>query len=372
MARAGAAALHMRIVFLTGIWPPDVGGPATHGPDFARFLVGRGPRGPGRDNGRRRAGRAPVSGCDGRRAAPVPVRYGQVAELERARPGRPTSSTPATYAAAAAAAVRLAAATRRQARLRPGVRARAPLRPLHGHARGVPGRGGRDYGAEAARGRERSRRRGRSSCRASTSPRSRAAGRSTRAPIRVLTNPAPPPARSSAEQPSADLRLRRPADRQKALDVAIDASPRAGGESCRRRRRPRARRARAAAPAMRADGRVRFLGLPRDEVLRARRGERGGALERLGEPAALGGRGAVGRHAGGLDGRRRRARGRSRRRERPARAARAPEALAAAMRRIVDDAGLRDRLAAARATRCASCADASTARLERCCWRRRR
>ncbi len=32
----------MRVVFLTGIWPPDVGGPATHGPDFARFLVGRG------------------------------------------------------------------------------------------------------------------------------------------------------------------------------------------------------------------------------------------------------------------------------------------------------------------------------------------
>ena len=32
----------MRIVFLTGIWPPDVGGPATHGPDFARFLRDRG------------------------------------------------------------------------------------------------------------------------------------------------------------------------------------------------------------------------------------------------------------------------------------------------------------------------------------------
>ncbi|HUK96787.1 MAG TPA: glycosyltransferase family 4 protein [Gaiellaceae bacterium] len=32
----------MRILLLPGIWPPDVGGPATHGPDFARFLVGRG------------------------------------------------------------------------------------------------------------------------------------------------------------------------------------------------------------------------------------------------------------------------------------------------------------------------------------------
>jgi glycosyltransferase involved in cell wall biosynthesis len=28
----------MRILLLPGIWPPDVGGPATHGPDFARFL----------------------------------------------------------------------------------------------------------------------------------------------------------------------------------------------------------------------------------------------------------------------------------------------------------------------------------------------
>ncbi|HVW89961.1 MAG TPA: hypothetical protein VHC01_10890, partial [Gaiellaceae bacterium] len=34
----------MRVVFLTGIWPPDVGGPATHGPDFARFLRDRGHR----------------------------------------------------------------------------------------------------------------------------------------------------------------------------------------------------------------------------------------------------------------------------------------------------------------------------------------
>ena len=27
---------------MSGIWPPDVGGPATHGPDLARYLVGRG------------------------------------------------------------------------------------------------------------------------------------------------------------------------------------------------------------------------------------------------------------------------------------------------------------------------------------------
>jgi glycosyltransferase involved in cell wall biosynthesis len=32
----------MRVVLMTGIWPPDVGGPATHGPDLARFLRDRG------------------------------------------------------------------------------------------------------------------------------------------------------------------------------------------------------------------------------------------------------------------------------------------------------------------------------------------
>jgi glycosyltransferase involved in cell wall biosynthesis len=32
----------MRILLITGIWPPDVGGPATHGPELARFLAARG------------------------------------------------------------------------------------------------------------------------------------------------------------------------------------------------------------------------------------------------------------------------------------------------------------------------------------------
>jgi glycosyltransferase involved in cell wall biosynthesis len=32
----------MRILLVTGIWPPDVGGPATHGPELARFLAARG------------------------------------------------------------------------------------------------------------------------------------------------------------------------------------------------------------------------------------------------------------------------------------------------------------------------------------------
>jgi glycosyltransferase involved in cell wall biosynthesis len=32
----------VRVLVVSGIWPPDVGGPATHAPEVARFLVGRG------------------------------------------------------------------------------------------------------------------------------------------------------------------------------------------------------------------------------------------------------------------------------------------------------------------------------------------
>jgi glycosyltransferase involved in cell wall biosynthesis len=32
----------VRVVVVSGIWPPDVGGPASHAPDVARFLLGRG------------------------------------------------------------------------------------------------------------------------------------------------------------------------------------------------------------------------------------------------------------------------------------------------------------------------------------------
>ena len=32
----------MKILVVSGIWPPDVGGPASHGPDVARFLQSHG------------------------------------------------------------------------------------------------------------------------------------------------------------------------------------------------------------------------------------------------------------------------------------------------------------------------------------------
>ena len=32
----------MRVLIVSGIWPPDVGGPASHAPELAAFLHGRG------------------------------------------------------------------------------------------------------------------------------------------------------------------------------------------------------------------------------------------------------------------------------------------------------------------------------------------
>jgi len=91
----------MRIVFLTGIWPPDVGGPATHGPEFSRFLVERGhdvtviTMGDGEPEVR------PCEVVVVSRGSRFPVRYGKVAAIaaQRARSADVIYAT-ATYAAA--------------------------------------------------------------------------------------------------------------------------------------------------------------------------------------------------------------------------------------------------------------------------------
>src|SRR3954470_18214287 len=96
----------MRVAFLTGIWPPDIGGPATHGPDFARFLRDR-----GHDvnvvtmaDGEPSVRPVPVTTVS--RSGPLFLRYPQVAPagLRLARRADVIYAT-ATYAAAAAAAV---------------------------------------------------------------------------------------------------------------------------------------------------------------------------------------------------------------------------------------------------------------------------
>ena len=101
----GPGPARMRVVFLTGIWPPDVGGPASHGPELARFLVDRGhavrvvTMGDGEPTERP----CPVEWVP--RRLPFPVRYPLVA-LRAARAARRADVVyaSATYGAAAAAA----------------------------------------------------------------------------------------------------------------------------------------------------------------------------------------------------------------------------------------------------------------------------
>lgn len=94
----------MRIVLLTGIWPPDVGGPATHGPDFARFLRDRGHDVSVVTMGDEEPSERPVPVHVISRARPFVVRYPQLTFVAArlARTADVVYAT-ATYAAAAAA-----------------------------------------------------------------------------------------------------------------------------------------------------------------------------------------------------------------------------------------------------------------------------
>lgn len=95
----------MRIAFLTGIWPPDVGGPATHGPDFSRFLVARGHEVRVVTMGDGEAAERPCEVVVVSRRLPFPLRYGLVA-LRGARAARRADVlyASATLGASAAAA----------------------------------------------------------------------------------------------------------------------------------------------------------------------------------------------------------------------------------------------------------------------------
>jgi glycosyltransferase involved in cell wall biosynthesis len=95
----------MRILLLTGIWPPDVGGPATHGPDFARFLRDRGHQVEVVTMGDAAPSDRPVPVHWVTRSLPFVARYPLVAAegARRARRAVVIYAT-ATYAAAAAAA----------------------------------------------------------------------------------------------------------------------------------------------------------------------------------------------------------------------------------------------------------------------------
>ena len=94
----------MRIAFLTGIWPPDVGGPATHGPDLARFLTAHGHEVHVVTMGDGEPSERPCEVEVVSRRSPFLIRYGQVA-LRGIRAGRRADLVyaTATYAAAAVA-----------------------------------------------------------------------------------------------------------------------------------------------------------------------------------------------------------------------------------------------------------------------------
>ena len=94
----------MRITVLPGIWPPDVGGPATHGPELARFLIGRGhtvqvvtmASEPPTERP------CPVQTVD--RGRPFPLRYGELT----LRAGLAARTTDVVYASATYAAAAMA------------------------------------------------------------------------------------------------------------------------------------------------------------------------------------------------------------------------------------------------------------------------
>lgn len=91
----------MHIVFLTGIWPPDVGGPATHGPELSRFLVSKGHDVVVVTMGDGKPAVRPCKVVVVPRSSPFPVRYTRVA-LQAAwfARGADLVYATATYAAA--------------------------------------------------------------------------------------------------------------------------------------------------------------------------------------------------------------------------------------------------------------------------------
>lgn len=215
----------MRIAFLTGIWPPDVGGPATHGPDFARFLVGRGHTVHVVTMGDGEPAERPCEVEVVSRTLPFPIRYGRVALLgARAARKADVLYASATYAAAAAAA----AASRR-----PFV-AKLVSDPAYERAQ----RYGRFHGSleefqeastPAVRTLKALRTRSLRAARTIVVPSSYlaeiAAGWGLRRDrLHVLTNPAPPPREVEQEQlePGTFVFVGR-LTRQKALGTAIDA-----------------------------------------------------------------------------------------------------------------------------------------------------
>lgn len=341
----------MRIAFLTGIWPPDVGGPATHGPDFSRFLVARGHGVHVVTMGDGEPAERPCEVEVVRRSLPFPVRYGLVT-LRGARAARRAD---VLYASATYAAAALASALARRPLVVKLVSDPAYERALrYGLFRGTLDEFQR---ARSRRVRLLQRLRNAALRRAQTivvpsayQAELAAAWGLDRSRMHVLTNPAPPPRDVAAERlPPGTFVFVGRLTRAKALPTAIDAVaavPAARlvvvGDGPERNAWQRHA---ADSP---ADGRVEFRGaLPRDDALEVVAGATAALLssdyENLPHSAveALSvGVPVVATAVGGVpevvhDGR-------NGLLVQPGR----PGELAAALRRLLDEPGLRDRLAA--------------------------
>ena len=289
----------MRIVFLTGIWPPDVGGPATHGPEFARFLVARGHEvrvvtmGDGEPPSGRARSRSSSRGAAVPRALPARSRL-----LRRAarRAHADVVYATATYAAAAAASV----AARRPLVAKlvsdPAYERARRYGLFGGHARGVPAAPARKRrGAASARARgaapgagdrraERVPRRDRRAAGGSTGARSRAhEPRAAAAPTSSRSRSSRARSSSSAGSPRRRRSTWRSTRSRGCRRRGWSSSATAPSASALERR--------AREPGL--NGRVRFPGrCPRDEALRSSPAPRPRCSRATGEPPALGGRGA--------------------------------------------------------------------------------
>ncbi len=136
--RAGET-IAVRVLVVSGIWPPDVGGPASHAPEVAAFLVERG-----------HEVEAVITADAGARSRALSraLRGALASRRRSARAGRPPRRSPrpprrrrlhdGDVRTLVARRTHRAAALRRQAHGGRGVRARASSRPLARHARRVP------------------------------------------------------------------------------------------------------------------------------------------------------------------------------------------------------------------------------------------
>ena len=147
----------LKVLIVSGIWPPDVGGPASHAPEVAAFLRGPRARRRGRDHRRRGAGAGGLPGALGEPLAAA--RASGTSPWSSSSPGCARHAdvvyTTGMLGRSSLGSLRRANAVRDQAHRRPRLRARAPLGAQRRLARAVPAHARRDDAAAPAHARPR-------------------------------------------------------------------------------------------------------------------------------------------------------------------------------------------------------------------------